>query len=58
MGLFDGRLGGEGLASSAHVAKEFDLPVVLVVDAGKLSWSAALVLGYRSFDPRACAWPG
>jgi cobyrinic acid a,c-diamide synthase len=52
MGLFDGRLGGEGLASSAHVAKELDLPVVLVLDAGKLSWSAgALVLGYRSFDP-------
>jgi cobyrinic acid a,c-diamide synthase len=52
MGLYDGRLGGEGLASAAHVAKALDLPVVLVVDAGKLSWSAgALVLGYRSFDP-------
>jgi cobyrinic acid a,c-diamide synthase len=53
MGLYDGRLGGEGLASSAHVARELGLPVVLVLDAGKLSWSAgALVLGYRSFDPR------
>jgi cobyrinic acid a,c-diamide synthase len=53
MGLFDGRLGGEGFASSAHVARELGLPVILVIDAAKLSWSAgALVLGYRIFDPR------
>jgi cobyrinic acid a,c-diamide synthase len=52
MGLFDGRLGGQGEASSAHVGREVGLPVVLVVDAAKISWSAgALVLGYRSFDP-------
>jgi len=52
MGLYDGRLGGEGFASAAHVARELSLPIVLVVDAGKLSWSAgALVLGYRDFDP-------
>jgi cobyrinic acid a,c-diamide synthase len=52
MGLFDGRLGGEGQASSAHLARELGLKVVLVVDAAKLSWSAgALVLGYKSFDP-------
>jgi cobyrinic acid a,c-diamide synthase len=53
MGLFDGRLGGEGLASSAHLARDLGLPVILVVDAAKLSWSAgALVLGYRTFDPQ------
>ena len=52
MGLFDGRLGGEGQASSAHLARELGLPVILVVDAAKLSWSGgALVLGYKTFDP-------
>jgi cobyrinic acid a,c-diamide synthase len=52
MGLFDGRLGGEGEAGSAHVARELGLPVILVVDAAKLSWSAgALVLGFRAFEP-------
>jgi cobyrinic acid a,c-diamide synthase len=52
MGVFDGRLDGQGFASSAHLARELSLPVVLVVDAARLSWSAgAIVLGYREFDP-------
>ncbi len=50
MGLFDGGPGGEG--STAQVARLLDLPVLLVVDCARLSGSvAALVHGYRSFDP-------
>lgn len=52
MGLFDGA-GGTDWGSTAHVARLLNLPVVLVVDCGRLSQSiAALVQGYRSFDPR------
>ncbi len=55
MGLFDGT--GErtdpSYASTAHVAQLLDAPVVLVVDAAAMSTSvAALVSGYRDFDPR------
>ena len=51
MGLFDGKGGGE-LASTAHVAKLLDAPVVLVVDARAMSRSAAaMVHGYATFDP-------
>ena len=51
MGLYDGISGGyEG--SSAHIAKLTSSPVVLLVDASKIAGSiAALVSGYRSFDP-------
>lgn len=58
MGLFDGvaRPGpGEGAdhASTAHVARLLDAPVVLVVDVSGASRSiAALVAGFRAFDPR------
>ncbi|CAA9475046.1 MAG: Cobyrinic acid a,c-diamide synthetase [uncultured Rubrobacteraceae bacterium] len=52
MGLFDGKSGGGELASTAHVAKLLDAPVLLVVDAGAMARSvAALVHGYATFDP-------
>ncbi len=52
MGLFDGKNGGGELASTAHVAKLLDAPVLLVVDASAMARSvAALVHGYTTFDP-------
>ncbi len=52
MGLFDGASGRGELASTAHVAKLLQAPVVLVVDAAAMARSvAAIVHGYRSFDP-------
>lgn len=52
MGLYDGASGGE-LASTAHVAKLLQAPVVLVVDASSQSRSvAALVHGFASWDPQ------
>ncbi|HET6501161.1 MAG TPA: cobyrinate a,c-diamide synthase [Amycolatopsis sp.] len=52
MGLFDGALGTEGYASTAHVARLISAPVVLVVDAGAASRSvAATVLGFARYDP-------
>ncbi|MGV9600199.1 cobyrinate a,c-diamide synthase [Streptosporangium sandarakinum] len=52
MGLFDGRSGTD-FASTAHVARLLDAPVVLVVDAARQSRSvAALVHGFTTFDPR------
>jgi cobyrinic acid a,c-diamide synthase len=51
MGLFDGKSGGGELASTAHVAKLLNAPVVLVVDARAMSRSvAAMVHGYSTFD--------
>jgi cobyrinic acid a,c-diamide synthase len=52
MGLFDGKSGGGELASTAHIAKLLDAPVLLVVDARAMARSvAALVHGYTTFDP-------
>lgn len=51
MGLFDGMSGRNNFASTAHVAKILDAPVLLVVDAGKSARSiAAVVLGFLRFD--------
>ena len=53
MGLFDGALGTEGYASTAHVARLLEAPIVLVVDASAASRSvAATVLGFAHYDNR------
>ncbi|MBD2777987.1 cobyrinate a,c-diamide synthase [Iningainema tapete] len=62
MGLFDGvtppqplpllRGGANDFASTAHIARLLNLPVLLVIDCSRLSGSvAAIAHGYRSFDP-------
>ncbi|GAA4847774.1 cobyrinate a,c-diamide synthase [Actinomycetospora corticicola] len=55
MGLFDGRLGSApDDGSTAHVARVLEAPVILVVDArGQHRSVAALLHGFRAFDPRA-----
>lgn len=51
MGLYDGR-GGSVSGSTAEVAKLLSAPVVLVIDAARISGSAAAIaLGYRKLDP-------
>jgi cobyrinic acid a,c-diamide synthase len=51
MGLFDGMSGKTDYASTAHVAKILDAPVLLVVDASKGARSiAAIILGFLRFD--------
>ena len=52
MGMFDGASGRGELASTAHVAKLLDAPVLLVLDASAMARSAAaMVHGFRTFDP-------
>jgi cobyrinic acid a,c-diamide synthase len=60
MGLFDGVKGSResgtspltSFASTAHIARLLDLPVILVIDCSRLSGSvAAIAYGYCSFDP-------
>lgn len=53
MGLFDGRGGLDEAGSTADLARLWNLPVVLVVDARGMARSVApLVHGFASFDPR------
>jgi cobyrinic acid a,c-diamide synthase len=53
MGLFDGMSGKTDFASTAHMAKILDAPVVLVVDASKGARSiAAIILGFLHFDKK------
>lgn len=52
MGLFDGRSGAGEYASTAHVAKLLEAPVLLVIDASAMARSAAAIVhGYATFDP-------
>jgi cobyrinic acid a,c-diamide synthase len=51
MGLYDG-LDLEGSSSTAELAKITQSPVILVVDATRMTRSiAAMVMGYQHFDP-------
>ncbi|MEM8535021.1 MAG: cobyrinate a,c-diamide synthase, partial [Chloroflexota bacterium] len=53
MGLFDGFGALDQRGSSADVARLLETPVVLIVDAsGMASSVAALVDGFRNFDPQ------
>ncbi|WP_245994339.1 cobyrinate a,c-diamide synthase [Nocardioides immobilis] len=52
MGLYDGRVGGRGFSSTAHVAALTRTPVVLVVDISRSSRSiGAVVHGMATWDP-------
>ncbi|WGY04059.1 cobyrinate a,c-diamide synthase [Nocardioides sp. QY071] len=52
MGLYDGRIGGHGFSSTAHVAALTRTPVVLVVDISRSSRSiGAVVHGMATWDP-------
>ena len=51
MGLFDGARKDEG--SSAEIARLLDIPVILIVDAASMAYSATpLLFGFKNFDPR------
>ena len=55
MGLFDGihHQGISDFASTAHISRLLNLPVLLVLDCSRISGSvAAIAHGYRCFDPR------
>ncbi|HTD21797.1 MAG TPA: cobyrinate a,c-diamide synthase [Terriglobales bacterium] len=51
MGLFDGVAGGSEQGSSAEIAKQLSIPIVLVVDVSTAARSiAAVIHGFESFD--------
>ncbi len=51
-GLYEGFSGDGDLGSTAHIAKLLGFPVVLVIDTGSLTRSAAaIVKGFQAFDP-------
>src|SRR5215203_758460 len=51
MGLFDGQIGGEGFASTAHVAGLVQAQVIIVLDISHMSrTAAAIVHGLNTFD--------
>lgn len=53
MGLFDGRLGSDGWASTGHLATLTSSPVVVVIDISSAARTvAAVVHGLRGFDPQ------
>jgi cobyrinic acid a,c-diamide synthase len=52
MGLFDGASHQHGFASTAHVARLLNAPIVLVVDAWGMGSSAgALLHGFATYEP-------
>jgi cobyrinic acid a,c-diamide synthase len=52
MGLFDGQIGAEGFASTAHVASLVRAPVIMVLDISHMSRTAAAIIhGLNTFDP-------
>jgi cobyrinic acid a,c-diamide synthase len=52
MGLFDGQIGSEGFASTAHVARLVRAPVIMVIDISHTSRTAAAIIhGLNTFDP-------
>jgi cobyrinic acid a,c-diamide synthase len=54
MGLYDG-FSPDGKGSSAWLARLFRVPVILVINAARLTRSvAAMVAGYQNFEPGTC----
>jgi cobyrinic acid a,c-diamide synthase len=52
MGLFDGQIGREGFASTAHVARSVQAPVIMVIDISHTSRTAAAIAhGLDTFEP-------